>query len=820
MKMISSRDKTAFIDSQKSYSYAQLIAKIGDWQTQLEQKGAKRVLILSENRVEYIFALYGSWLAGSEVIPVDALSTVDEISYIISDARPDLIITSKLQESLLIDAIKESKVEIPVMLMESEIPQAKEPITSVEINDLEKNATIIYTSGTTGSPKGVILSFANMMSNVKAVSEDVPYFTDRETVLMLLPIHHILPLMGTVTSPLYGGCTIALSPSLKGEDIIHTLAAHKVTLMVGVPRLYEVILRGILTKIEASAIARFIWRLAGKIESRAIRKKLFSSVHKKFGGHIRWFIAGGAKLDIEITKGYQRLGFEILEGYGMSETSPIIAFPRHDDYRLGSVGQPLLKDSVRIQDGEIYVRGAQVMKGYLNKPEATAETFDGEWLKTGDLGYLDDDNYLYITGRKKEIIILPSGKNIQPEELEGKLVLAHNLISEAAIFLDKKQQLHALIVPDMTVAAEKEIKQINDYIRWEILDIFNRKLQPYKRINGFTLLSEPLPRTRMQKLKRFLLPDLIEEKVKKGNTATKPDSPLYAVIATFLEKIAGEKISPDDHIEVDLGIDSLDRMELIALIAKESGTTLSDEDIANNPTPKKMVAFIEKEKNPHKTQKKDWKRMLHTATIENMPYSGLPQKMVAPLLIAAVRLYFKLSCDCTAPPHPTNSTIFASNHQSFLDALFITTFMPKAVFYKTYFFAKEKHFNKPWKRWLGKRINVVIMKNNASAIDALKSMAFVLRNGGHVMIFPEGTRTRDGKVKTFKNSFALLAREIGVPITPIAIKGAFEAFPIHSKRPHFRAPIEISFLDQVRPGSYTQQELSDAVKRRIEHHLG
>ena len=145
--------------------------------------------------------------------------------------------------------------------------------------------------------------------------------------------------------------------------------------------------------------------------------------------------------------------------------------------------------------------------------------------------------------------------------------------------------------------------------------------------------------------------------------------------------------------------------------------------------------------------------------------------------------------------------------------------MPPSLFQKTYFFAKEKHFNKAWKRWLGKRINVVILKNNASAIDALKSMSFVLRNGGHVMIFPEGTRTRDGKVGSFKNSFSLLSKELGVPVTPVALSGAFEAFPIHAKMPKFRAPIEVAFLDQVRPDSYTQKELSNAVKRRIEHHL-
>ena len=819
MKLITVRDKLAFVDTKNDYSYSELITQCGAWADNLTKTKAKRVLLFSENRVEYIFALYGSWLAGAEVIPVDAMATPEEIAYIISDASPDTIITSKTLKNHIEKSVAIASATTHILLLDETPPPTQKPLKTVTIDTPEKVACIIYTSGTTGSPKGVMLSFSNIMSNVTAVCEDVPYFTEQETVLMLLPVHHILPLVSTLLSPLYGGCTIALSPSLKGEDIVSTLATHAVTIVIGVPRLYTVILRGILAKIEANSVARFFWFIAGKTKSRAVRKALFASVHKKFGGHIRWFIAGGAKLDVEIVKGYQRLGFEMVEGYGMSETSPIISFPRIGTYRLGSVGQPLIDNSVRIEDGEIQVRGPHVMQGYLNKPEVTAETFDGEWLKTGDLGYLDSDNFLFITGRRKEIIVLPSGKNIQPEELEGKLTLTYPIISEVAVFLDEKEQLHALIVPDREKIAENNIANINDHIRWEILDVFNRSLSSYKRISAFTLLSEPLPRTRMQKLRRFLLPDLAQHKEKKESHSTAPDSPLYHAITSFLHKITGEEVSPDDHIEIDLGIDSLDKMELVALITKKSGITMTEQDIANNATPLKIVKFVEKEDGKKKKQGADWKKLFHTATIEKMPYSGLPHKILRPLLILAVKLYFKLSGSHSGTINPHQSVIFASNHQSFLDVLFVSAFMPQDLFYRTYFFAKEKHFNRGWKRWLAKRINVVIMKNNASAIDALKSMSFVLRNGGNVMIFPEGTRTRDGEVGSFKKSFSLLAFELKIPVIPVTISGAFEAFPIHTKMPKFRAPVRVSFLEQVFSAEYTQDELSDATKRRIEHSL-
>lgn len=819
MKLITGRDKIAFVDNKNNYSYSELIAHCGAWSDALTKKEAKRILILSENRVEYIFALYGAWLAGAEVIPVDAMATVEEIAYIILDASPDMFITSETLKSHSEKAIELASATTAIVLLDDTPPSSKKPLKTILIDTPDKVACIIYTSGTTGSPKGVMLSFSNLMSNVIAVCEDVPFFTERETILMLLPVHHILPLVSTILAPLYGGCTIALSPSLKGEDITSTLATHAVTMVVGVPRLYTVILRGILAKIEKNSVARLLWFLAGKTTSRAIRKTLFVSVHKKFGGHIRWFIAGGAKLDVEITKGYQRLGFEILEGYGMSETSPIISFPRIDNYRLGSTGQPLFEDSVRIADGEVQVRGNHVMKGYLNKPEETAATFDGEWLKTGDLGYLDSDNYLFITGRKKEIIVLPSGKNIQPEELEGKLTLSYPIISEVAVFLDTKEQLHALIVPDSEKVAENKIININDHIRWEILDTFNRSLSSYKRISAFTLLSTPLPRTRMQKLRRFLLPDLAQHKERKESQSTAPDSPLYRDIISFLQKITDETVSPDDHIEIDLGIDSLDKMELVTLITKKSGITMTEQDISNNATPLKIIEFVKKEGGKKKKEGGDWKKLLHTSTIEGMPYSGLPHKMLRPLFILAAKLYFKLSGSHSGVINPSQSVIFASNHQSFLDALFVSAFMPRELFYRTYFFAKEKHFNRGWKRWLAKRINVVIMKDNSSVIDALKSMSFVLRNGGNVMIFPEGTRTRDGKLGSFKKSFALLAFELKIPVVPVIISGAFEAFPIHTKMPKFRAPVTVSFLEQVFSAEYTQDELNDATKRRISHSL-
>ncbi len=819
MQLFAVRDKTAIVDATGSHSYAELAALIERWSIRFRQAEAHRVLILSENRADYPAALYGAWKAGADVIPVDAAASFEELRYIVDDSRPDAIVTSAQYEHFC----RKLQTVVPSLFSMDGIRStpASPSQSEYNIDDPDKTALIIYTSGTTGAPKGVMLSFGNIMSNVHAVSNDVAYFTERETVLMLLPVHHILPLMGTIVAPLYAGCTIAVSPSLQGEDILTTIKTHNVSLVIAVPRLYEVMLRNIISKIEATAAGRMLWNVSKHIHSRAVRKMLFSAVHKKFGGHIRWFISGGAKLNTDTASGFWQLGFEMLEGYGMSETSPIISFPRKGTYRLGSVGQPLIPHSVRIKDGEIQVRGPHVMKGYLNKPEQTAKAFDGEWLKTGDIGYLDDDNNLFVTGRKKELIVLSNGKNIQPDELESRLTARFPEIVETAVFADENGQLHALIVPDTAEINRKGIRDIHNHFRWEVIDAFNRDLPSYKRITAFSLLSEPLPRTRLQKLRRFMLPQLAQTHAPDNSyKQDAPKSPLYTMILSFLQRVTNKTVYPDSHIEIDLGVDSLDRMELAARIRSESGFPFEDSMFAEHPTPRKIVEFIERnnQKDVSDTTRR-WKQILKESTVEQMPYSAFPHNTLRVLLTTAVKQYFSISCH-RKTPLPTNTPlILVANHQSFLDPLFIVSCLPASFFKRLYFIAKSKHFNRRWKNWIGQRGNVIVLKPGASALDALKSMSFVLRKGGSILIFPEGTRTRSGSMGTFKESFALLAAELNVPVIPIALNGAFEAFPIHAKLPKFRATITVSFLNIVQSKNQTKETIAEITRTRIEKAL-
>ncbi len=261
---------------------------------------------------------------------------------------------------------------------------------------------IVYTSGTTGKPKGVMLTFGNMESNILGTTKYVEIYNENSKTLVLLPLHHILPLGGTVLIPLYAGGTIVFSPSLQSEDVMATLQNHKINIIVSVPRFFSLIRKGIKEKINDNKIASLLFKIAEKRKSRKFSKKIFKKVHDKMGGAIETFVCGGAKLDEDVARDFQTLGFEVLEGFGLTETSPMITFTRPGRVKIGSPGEVFPGMEVKFEDGEILTRGPNLMKGYYNKEAETREAIVDGWFHTGDLGHLDDEGFHFVTGRKNE----------------------------------------------------------------------------------------------------------------------------------------------------------------------------------------------------------------------------------------------------------------------------------------------------------------------------------------------------------------------------------------------------------------------------------
>ena len=418
-----------------------------------------------------------------------------------------------------------------------------------------------------------------------------------DRILGVLPFHHVLPLCTTILIPIYFGGLLVILKELSSDALRAALGKYKITVVIGVPRIWEMLHKGIMAKINASGVTKKIFKIAEKIGSETISKKIFKKVHEGFGGCINLFVSGGAKLDGNITRDFRTLGFKMLEGYGLTETSPIISFNRPNDIKAGTVGIVIPGVTVKIaEDGEILVTGANVMKGYYGKPEATAQAIDEEgWFHTGDLGYFDE-GHLVISGRKKEMIVLSNGKNINPLDIENHLLhISNGLIEEVAVLEDEKI-LKAIILPNFKKIAEGKIQNIYETIKREIIEVYNVSAPKYKKILSLKLVKEELPKTKLGKLRRFMLKDILTEDNKPVGNITEPNFEEYRIIKNYLHEVSKKKILPSSHIELDLGFDSLELIELNAFINQNFGINISEEVFSKNATVDKFTEYVRENK--------------------------------------------------------------------------------------------------------------------------------------------------------------------------------------------------------------------------------
>jgi len=499
--LIQRLDKTAFIYDDSETSYGELIDTIGTYSAILSVNRGDRVLLFSENRPEWIYAFYASWDQGGVNVPVDAGIETENLRYIVNDCDPAIIFCSAGTVDRALAAVEGARRKPEIIVFEN-IEYAKEgkPV-SLEAGDPTALAVIVYTSGTTGDPKGVMLTYDNLVSNIESLVK-LEMFKPADRILGLLPFHHILPLQGIVIAPFFIGATVVYVKNLVAEAILEACQKHRVTMFLGVPRLYELFHTGIMKKVNANPVTRLLFRLARRINSRKFGHALFGAVHRRFGGHVHAFLTGGAKMDENVARDLWSMGFRLVEGYGLTETSPLLAFNPYGNIKLGSVGLPLRGSEVRIMEDEVVVRGRNVMKGYYNKPAETERAMRGGWFHTGDTGRFDGDGYLYLTGRKDEMIVLPNGKNINPEEIENRILRMSPMIKEIAV-LQNEGQLTALILPDLASFTAEEIRNVLETLKWKVIDRYNSTVAGYKKILNFTLLKEELPKTRLGKMKQI-----------------------------------------------------------------------------------------------------------------------------------------------------------------------------------------------------------------------------------------------------------------------------------------------------------------------------
>ncbi|MFA5354359.1 MAG: AMP-binding protein [Thermodesulfovibrionales bacterium] len=756
----------------------------------------QRVAILAENRLEWCAAYMAIQLAGGIAVPIDMHLGAHEVRNLLLDSEAWGVCFSaetagNVAEALEGTGMREIRIDSP-------FPQGPGLSGFPEVSP-DDIASIIYTSGTTGNPKGVILTHGNLCSDAKAVM-DAGIVTHEDSILSILPFHHTYPFMCTFLVPVFLGATITLSPGMKAADMIAAIRERGVTVLVAVPRVLELMRNGILGRIREnrfSVILLGLMRLSSSVRRRFdinLGKLIFSSVLKNFGG-LRFCASGGARLDPSVMSDLEALGFTVLEGYGLTETSPVITFNPPEKRKPGSAGKPLPGADIMIgEDGEVMVKGPMVFPGYYRNPEVTEASFDGGWFLTGDLGSKDPEGYLYITGRKKEVIILSSGKTVYPEDVE-KPYSSIRLIKEICVTGMEKdgvaEALHGIIVPDMDYARDSFIGNIAEALRWKINGV-SQGLPEYMRIKGFTMRQEPLPRTPLGKLRRFM----VEAEMARPEPERPADTSLVedAVgrrVFECIRAVMKEEVSvhSTDNLELDLGFDSLRRLEFLTSLEDAFSLDLPETFIAEVQTVGDVVEGLKAQlmggetsgkrkttwadilaKDPEEADKKE-------IALSFSPLETCEASIISFFLRSFIGLFFRLDIEGEENIPMSGGYIIAPNHESYLDGFLIAFSLSPEASRGLYFIGFQTYFTGTITSGLARLAHVIPIDPETYLQRALQMSSFVLRQGKAMCIFPEGGRSIDGNLMPFKKGIGILALELQTPVIPAHIEGSFEAMP-------------------------------------------
>lgn len=820
IKFVTDFNKEAVFYKNKEYTYKDLIREAKYISEVLGIEKGEKVVNFMENRPEFICSFFGIWNSKGVPINIDAGYTAEELEYILTDADPKVIMTSNKNLKVAEEAIKLSGKNIRIINCdEIKSPEDFEVdeyvIYSPEPEDI---GVLLYTSGTTGKPKGVVLTFDNLMSNVDAIVE-IKMATPKDRLLALLPYHHVLPLSINLLMAIHIGTLVVLIDELSSSAILGALQKYKITIVVGVPRLWEMIHKGLMEKIKSSKIANLLFELCKKVKSVTLSKIVFKKVHQALGGNIRYLVSGGAKLDPNIMDDFKVLGIKVLEGYGLTETSPIIAFTRPDDVCIGTVGKTIPGVEVKIaDDGELLVKGRNVLKEYYNKPEATKEAKDENgWFHTGDLGKIEN-GYITIIGRKKEMIVLSNGKNINPIDIENEIAKGSDLIKEIAV-MEHNNHLLALVYPDFKLIKERSITNITETLKWDIIDSYNINAPAYRKILEIKIVKDEFPKTKLGKLRRFMLKDILKNLEDGGENAHKerPEDPEsktreFQTLAQYIKEEKGENIYPDSHIEIDLGLDSLDIIQLNSFIEKTFRFKIKEEETVDLKVIKDICEYIRKNSKEYHLEKINWSEILKESIDYPLPSSNmiwLTKIFFAPILKFYLGLKIKGVEKLSKEPR-----IIICNHESFIDAFAVQRLFKGDMLKNTYYFAIKKHFDKPGLRFMANHGNIILMDINENLKESLQISAEVLKEGKNLVIFPEGARTRDGKLQDFKKFFGILSKELNIPVTVLGIDGAYESMPFGSIFPR-PAKIKLEVLGEVNPSGLSVEEIVNNSKEII-----
>jgi long-chain acyl-CoA synthetase len=624
----------------------------------------------------------------------------------------------------------------------------------------------------------------------------------------------------------------------------------------------EVAKRGVLTQKIFHGLVGF---------NRTIRKAginagplLFKKIHDTLGENMRYLVTGGSRFDPQIAKDFHDLGIDVLQAYGLTETTAAVFANSPANNVIGSVGKAMKGVEAKVVDlqpqedggpstGEIALRGAVVMKGYWNRPDATAAVLRDGWFYTGDLGYFDADGNLFLTGRKKEVIVLSNGKNIYPEEVEAHYLKSPYIKELAVMGLEGKpgeggDRLHAVIVPNFDALRQKKIVNAKEVIRFDIEGL-SQQIASTKRIGSYEIWQDDLPRTTTRKIKRFE----VEKRVKANqsrrvddNSELPAERPLTADDAAWLDqpdvqralkvirdaaRTAPPGLRPSHNLELDLGLDSMQRVELLSQVEDQLGGNVEESQLAEIYTVRDLVdAVLQSAASGAGTHTAfaGWKAILaeepDAAAVLSLarpqPFSDAFWYMVSRLIQVIALDRFDLHVRGIEKLPRSGGYILSSNHQSYLDPVILASVLPPDVFDKVFAVGTSEIFGKGFMLRLARSLRVVVVDPDANLIPAMRAGAFGLRQGRPLILYPEGERSVDGTPRTFKKGAAILSIHLQVPIVPVAIEGFYKAWPRNKPFQGF-TPLKMVFGNPILPPPETQaseaayEKLTTELKARV-----
>src|SRR6266568_720219 len=776
-------------------------------------KNGDRVMLFSHNAPEWGMTYFGVLRAGATCIPVDPESSTEEVvNFARAGEASGIVISNRLKEerSSLTDQLKSAGLDSIKLWTFDEVFEMPDQQTEDDRIALlpqrvqaQSVASLIFTSGTTGRPKGVMLSHRNLTSMVSMLASIFDMDTS-DGVLSVLPLHHTFEFSTGFLTPLSRGAQITYLPELSSEHLAKAIKNGHVTGMVGVPALWELLHRRIKNRLNdrgkwvgetADLLIKFNAWLRDQTPLN-FGQVLFYPIHDGMGGRIRYFISGGSALNEKVQRDFQGLGFTILEGYGLTEASPVLTVTRPENRMLaGTVGKSLPGVQVQIKDpdaagvGEVIARGPNVMVGYFGNEEATRETLVDRWLYTGDLGRVDDEGNLYLVGRSKDIIVDTNGKNVYPDEVEEQYQDSPYIKELSVIGLPEAigEKVACLVVPndeyDIALSHAEVRRQIEEHFR-EV----SAKLPYYKRVKVLHFTDEELPRTATRKVKRrevvkaiLMMEESTRSSIDAGREEVDRDALWLMEIVASVTNRSLDEVSIKTRLS-DLGFDSLMFVELATAIENAGGSLIAPDRLNEVQDMRELLSSVSRQ--APAGARRDATRLRLDADRKNEEIQ-IPQFLKAignkTVDFAQRALYERLlrteyEGRANIPYH--SNFIVAANHASHLDMGLVKMALDDAGEDLVALAAADYFFDTKYKRaYMENFTNLVPMERTGSLRQSLRHARSFLDRGYNALIFPEGTRSMTGQMADFKPVIGYLALASRVGILPMYLVGTYEAFP-------------------------------------------